>query len=193
LTGKYRTICQQAARCSSPEIETETRQNPIAGLQLAGGPLFWAEVNDVCNRVGRWGWTAAVAVAWLLGAPTARGWESLTFDLPSGAKESLWRDELSRRLGGMTEVRVEGGRIDVMTDGEAIEVDFPHKWHEGVGQALHYASETGKQGVLAIVAYAQGDENLQVKTRRRLELIERVCEGNGLKMMVLFPNRGGEK
>lgn len=125
-------------------------------------------------------------------ASAAWAWESLTFDLPSGGKESLWRDELARQWQGATEKRVEGGRIDVLTDQYAIEVDFPHKWHEGLGQALHYSNVSGKQGMLAIIAYAQGEANLHGKSRQKLEMIERICLTNAIKMVVLFPNRPEE-
>jgi len=43
------------------------------------------------------------------------------------------------------------GRIDLLTEDFAIEVDFIQKWHEGIGQALHYASATGKRPALALV------------------------------------------
>jgi hypothetical protein len=129
-----------------------------------------------------------LAVLSLIAVP-ARAWESLTFDLPSGGRESLWRDALSRQWHGQIEKRIEGGRIDVLTDQYAVEVEFPYKWHEGLGQSLHYASATGKQGVLAIIAYAQGEANLQDKSRHQLEMIEKLCASNGIKMVVLFPNR----
>ena len=149
--------------------------------------MYYCFIMNCTNR--RWLRVLGLA-CWLAALPAAWGWDSLTFDLPSGSKESLWRDELAREWGGMTEQSIEGGRIDVVTAGEAVEVEFPHKWHEGVGQALHYASATGKQGVLAIIAYAQGEENLRVKSRRRLELIESQCESNGLRLVVLYPSRG---
>lgn len=136
-------------------------------------------------------WLAGCTTVFLPAAP-AWAWEGLTFDLPSGGKESLWRDALSRHWNGQVEQRVEGGRVDVVTDRYAIEVEFPHKWHEGLGQALHYADATGKQGVLAIIAYAQGEENLQGKTREQFELIEKLCRSNAVKMVVLFPNRPEE-
>lgn len=130
-------------------------------------------------------------MAWL-SATTGRAWESYTFDLPSGAKESLWRDELARQWHGETERAIEGGRIDVLTKGEAVEVEFIRKWHEGIGQALHYGSATDRQGVLAIVVSAQGEDKLLAQSRQRLNLIEGQCVGNGLRMVVLFPSRGEE-
>ena len=136
-------------------------------------------------------WLAGAAIG--LWAPCgAAGWEGITFDLPSGAKESLWRDALAELWKGATERRIEGGRIDVLTEEFAVEVDFPHKWHEGLGQSLHYSRATERQGVLAIIAYAQGEENLQANSRRRLELIESHCVANGIKMVVLFPSRPEE-
>ena len=143
----------------------------------------------------RWLGGMAFLAFFALGAPAgsmAWGWESLTFDLPSGAKESLWRDALAKHWNGETETRIEGGRIDVLTSKYAVELDFPHKWHEGLGQALHYAGAMQRQGVLAIIAYAQGEENLQANTRQRLELIEKYCNDNGIEMLVLYPNRPEE-
>ena len=141
---------------------------------------------------GSWRRAGWLGTLLMLGAISAPAWETLTFDLPSGAKESFWRDELARRWQGRTEQAVEGGRVDVLTDREAVEVEFPHKWHEGIGQALHYASATGKQGVLAVIAYARGEENLRTRSRNQLELIARQCQADGLRMVVLFPNRAEE-
>jgi hypothetical protein len=43
------------------------------------------------------------------------------------------------------EVPVKYGRIDLLTDDYAIEVDSLEKFHEAIGQALHYEYETGKK------------------------------------------------
>lgn len=121
--------------------------------------------------------------------PRAAAWDYIELDLPAEGREADWRDKLAEALGGQTEVRVEGGRIDVMTDTLAIEVDWPHKWHEGIGQALHYADHTGKQGVLALIAYGMGPEKLQVRSQERFKLVEDQCRKNGLKLLILFPTR----
>ena len=50
------------------------------------------------------------------------------------------------------------GRVDVLTDTQAIELDWlkGNKFHEGIGQALHYGDVTGQQPVLALIsAYLQ--------------------------------------
>ena len=120
---------------------------------------------------------------------TCRGWDYYQFDLPSEAPEAAWRDALAAELKGAHEIPVEGGRIDVLTDTLAIEIDWPHKWHEGLGQSLHYASITGKKGVLALISYSQGPDNLQEKSRRRFDMVEKYCRTNGIQLVVLFPSK----
>jgi hypothetical protein len=80
----------------------------------------------------------------------------------------------------------------VITKTEAIEVDFPHKWHEGFGQAMHYADATGKKGVLALIAYSQGPENLHKKSRARFDMIKSECDKRGIRLLVLFPTKPEE-
>ena len=116
-------------------------------------------------------------------------WESYQFDLPSQAPEAQWRDALMNKLGGQHEVKIEGGRIDVMTDTEVFELDWPHKWHEGLGQVLHYAEATGKRPVLALISYSQGLDKLQPVSRERFEMVERVCMKQGVKLVILFPSQ----
>ena len=123
----------------------------------------------------------------------AAAWTSYHFDLSSGLRESAWRDALTSHLNGKAEVSIEGGRIDVLTDTKAIEVDWPHKWHEGLGQALHYADATGKQGVVALISYSQDPDNLKEKSRQRFEMVERLCRKNGIELMILFPSMSYEK
>jgi len=55
----------------------------------------------------------------------------------------------------IAEHRLEDGtRVDCLTPDHAIEVDFAHKWYEGVGQALHYSRLTGRcPGVLLIIEH----------------------------------------
>jgi len=48
------------------------------------------------------------------------------------------------------EVTVKYGRVDLLSDDYAIEVDRLEKFHEAIGQALHYAKETGKKPAVAI-------------------------------------------
>lgn len=47
----------------------------------------------------------------------------------------------------------DGTRVDLLTETHAIEVDWPKKWAEAIGQAAYYAELTGKRpGVLLLVS-----------------------------------------
>ena len=118
--------------------------------------------------------------------------DELTFDLPSGAKESLWRDALAEKLGGQTEVRVPEGRVDVLTDEEAIEVDFQHKWKEGLGQCLVYARATNRRPVLALITYGENAEETTRHTEALFAVAEEHCASNGVRLLVLRPSRNDE-
>ncbi len=121
-----------------------------------------------------------------------QAWEYYLFDLPSGSKEAAWRDALAAELGGLAEVSIEGGRIDVLTDDLAIEVDWQHKWHEGLGQALHYADATERDGAVALIAYGLGPDRLQERSLHRLDMVERLYRKSDIRLIVLFPGKPRE-
>lgn len=45
-------------------------------------------------------------------------------------------------------------RVDCLTNTHAIEIDWCHKWAEGVGQALYYSKVTGRKAGLALICSA---------------------------------------
>ncbi|MGV8057506.1 MAG: hypothetical protein AB2L12_05670 [Smithellaceae bacterium] len=69
------------------------------------------------------------------------------------------------------EVPVKYGRVDLLSDDYAIEVDRLEKFHEAIGQALHYAKETGKKPAIAIfiLDHEPGD-------REKLKYVQRLCD-----------------
>jgi hypothetical protein len=116
-------------------------------------------------------------------------WDSMQIDLPSGAKESLWRDALASNVNGRIEVKLASGRADVVTSNEVFEVDKPTKWKEGMGQALAYAQELNRKPVLAITSYSRGPDKLIKSSRDRFDLAETYCASNGVRLLILFPSR----
>ena len=42
-------------------------------------------------------------------------------------------------------------RVDCLTKKHAVEFDFANKWHESIGQALHYATMTGKKAKVVLI------------------------------------------
>lgn len=133
----------------------------------------------------------AFLLALFLSPPVSLGWDYYRLQVKPKSGEAAWRDALAEQLGGKAEVPIEGGRIDVLTEQWAVEVDRPHNWHEGLGQAIHYADATGHQGVLAIIAYAKAPDTLRQKSLKRFSLVDNLCKKNNIKLVLLFP--GEEK
>jgi len=69
------------------------------------------------------------------------------------------------------EVPVKYGRIDLLTFDYAIEVDAIDKFHEGIGQALHYARETGRKPALAIYINDPTEHDLA-----KLKYVKSLCK-----------------
>lgn len=84
------------------------------------------------------------------------------------------------------EVPVKYGRIDLLSDDYAVEVDRLEKFHEAMGQTLHYARETGRKPAIAvfIVDHRPGD-------KEKLKYVMRLC--NYYNIRVWFINEELEK
>ena len=76
---------------------------------------------------------------------------TIEIPLPPSANESLFISALADRINGKPEVTIDGGRVDIVTDRYAIEVDFLGKWKEGIGQSQFYSSKTKKLPALFLV------------------------------------------
>jgi hypothetical protein len=69
--------------------------------------------------------------------------------------ELYWSAIIAEQLHGKAEYRLpDGARVDILTADEAIEIDWPNKWAEGVGQALYYGAATWRR---ATVVYLVSD------------------------------------
>ena len=75
------------------------------------------------------------------------------------------------------EVPVKYGRVDLLTGEYAIEVDKIEKFHEGIGQALHYARETGRKPGLAIYITDPTAHDLE-----KLKYVRKLCKELGIKV-----------
>ena len=76
------------------------------------------------------------------------------------------------------------GRVDVLTDTQAIELDWlkGNKFHEGIGQALHYGDVTGQQPVLALISAYY---NIFGAEQQKLEYVSRLCAAHGVEVWAL--------
>ncbi|MDF1588856.1 MAG: hypothetical protein P1P93_06820 [Gammaproteobacteria bacterium] len=102
------------------------------------------------------------------------------------SNEKEWTDALANSIKGQPEVQVDRGRVDVMTDFYAIELDFIKKWHEGLGQAIHYGDESKRIGVLALIDETYSHEQ-DLQHLELIRKIERLCLGKGIKLIILRP------
>jgi len=69
--------------------------------------------------------------------------------------ELYWEAIIAAQLHAEAEHRLPcGARVDLLTPTAAIEIDWPKKWAEGVGQALYYGAQTNRR---AVVLYLVSD------------------------------------
>ena len=73
----------------------------------------------------------------------------------AGQTESWY---VNRHCKGEIEYRLQDGtRVDCLTDTHAIEYDFALKWHEAIGQALHYSRLSGKRAGIVLILEKKAD------------------------------------
>lgn len=101
-----------------------------------------------------------------------------------GAVEAVWIEAVAAKLKGQPEAPVAGGRMDVRTDHFAIEIDFLDKWHEGVGQSLHYASESGLRPALGLVLRGD-DRRSNPQARQKLREADKIAAQQGIRVFIL--------
>jgi len=104
--------------------------------------------------------------------------------IADATSESSWSAALALALTGKLEVPVANGRIDVLSEDYAIEVDRMEKWHEGIGQAAHYSQATGKIACLALIIDSDRWP-LNEATLSKLRTIEKTAVARGVKLLIL--------
>ena len=76
----------------------------------------------------------------------------LCFSLTATAQsEADYQYLIHKELGGETEVSVTSGRVDLVTENNAWEIDWANKWKHAIGQAIWYGLQTNKKpGIILI-------------------------------------------
>ena len=107
--------------------------------------------------------------------------ETITSDFkPVSVTENHWQVALNNKeFKGRMEVTVSTGRVDILTDEYAVEVDKVSKYKEGVQQALKYARATGKKPLLAL--YIDGHKDGYSLLLRATEL----CKEKDIKLILI--------
>jgi len=81
--------------------------------------------------------------------------------------EKYYQNVIAKQLGGQTEFLLDDNtRIDILTDDEAIEVEFAHKWYESIGQSAYYAFKTGKNPVIWLIRESNEDDKYIERCRK---------------------------
>jgi hypothetical protein len=80
---------------------------------------------------------------------------ALVYSLPLQGEtlhpEKWYQEKIAAILKGKMEARVPDGRVDVLTETHAIEVEFTSKWKNALGQSLWYALQTGKIAGIVLI------------------------------------------
>ncbi|MEK6674888.1 MAG: hypothetical protein AABZ47_04440 [Planctomycetota bacterium] len=105
-------------------------------------------------------------------------------DVADSTQEKFWIASLAQNLGGQSEVTVPYGRVDVLTENYGIEVDYLHKWKEGIGQALHYAEEKDVIPCLALI-YERNKTETEAELIAKIRHIESLCSRKGIRLIIL--------
>jgi hypothetical protein len=74
-----------------------------------------------------------------------------------GQSEADYSRGLAAALDGRTEVPVTSGRVDILTETHAIEVDWASKWKESIGQALWYGLQTNRRAGIILILKSDAD------------------------------------
>jgi len=75
-----------------------------------------------------------------------------TISFAQKTSERSYAKRIAEKLGGRLEVSVQSGRVDILNETHAIEVEFARKWKNSIGQALWYGLQTGKTpGIVLII------------------------------------------
>ena len=108
----------------------------------------------------------------------------VSLPVPPGSRETVWSTALAKALGGVTEAPVQSGRVDVLTSRFAIEVERLEKWHEGIGQALHYSDQTGRLACIALIV-EDGNWPISPKALEFVKLIEDTSQKRQIRVVLL--------
>jgi len=71
--------------------------------------------------------------------------------------ERYYQDKLCENIGISEVVLEDRTRVDCLTFGMAIEVEFANKWKDSIGQALHYSLMTRRQPGIALIMLTDKD------------------------------------
>lgn len=83
--------------------------------------------------------------------------------------ESWYVQEIARHLKGETEIPVENGRIDIVTETHAIEVERASNWKHSIGQCLWYAQQKNLSPGIVLIVLDEDDWKMGIRLNSTLQ------------------------
>lgn len=93
-------------------------------------------------------------------------------------RESFYQNEWCGKREGQVEYVLEDrARVDCLLPEYAVEVDFDNKWAEAIGQALYYATMTGRKPAVLLIIGRNHE--------RYLARFQRAAAGLGITLFLI--------
>ncbi len=83
--------------------------------------------------------------------------------------EKDYANYIQHLIGGQREYSVESGRVDLLTDEFAYEIEWANKWKESIGQSIWYALQTNKKPAIILLIRSESDYKYFIQLNSALE------------------------
>lgn len=93
------------------------------------------------------------------------GWQHVHHDHNEESYQIVW---CNAHNGIMEYENKDFTRVDCLTKTHAVEFDFANKWHESIGQALHYGIMTGKKPMVVLILDEPNSQMVYYKRVKRI-------------------------
>lgn len=90
------------------------------------------------------------------------------FSQTGNSSEKEISDYIQFLIGGEREVSVPSGRIDLLHDGTAYEIEWASNWKESIGQCLWYAQQKNCKAGIILINKKDGDYKYLVQLNSAL-------------------------
>lgn len=98
--------------------------------------------------------------------------------------EKDYSDYIQSLIGGEREFHVKGGRIDLLTNEFAFEIEWANNWKESIGQSMWYALNSNKKPAIILLLKKKEDYKFFIQLNTALEY----AKIDSLISVYLFPN-----
>ncbi|QDH80619.1 hypothetical protein FKX85_16855 [Echinicola soli] len=83
-------------------------------------------------------------------------------------KEKDYADAIQELIGGEREYAVQSGRVDLLTEERAFEVEWANKWKNAIGQSLWYGLQTNRKPGIILILRSRKDYKYYIQLNSAL-------------------------